>query len=262
VIAREVLALVPGCENGEEPTVQTLSGGRGVNQILRIETRAGRFVLRQRLDLSHRPGSDPLQEKACHQMAAEAGLAPTLIASAADGNWLLMEFVDQSSWSWSELNTVAGVGCLGQRLRELHSLRPPLQCVSMDVRSIARAQCGLIANRNPARVAAANAMLGRIERLSQRLNDAGSLRVVNHGDLQCQNLLGPAPTLLDWEYAQITDPTYDIACLLTYYPSLDDLREPLLTAAGLAGDRDLRCLTLNLELFSCLNQLWGYANLS
>ena len=50
LIPTSVLRRIPGCVGGEAPlSVQLLHGGRNVNRNLRIDTRVGRFVLRQRI---------------------------------------------------------------------------------------------------------------------------------------------------------------------------------------------------------------------
>ena len=59
-----------------------------MNCILRIDTQAGRFVLRQRVRHEPRPGADPLREVACHRAAADAGVAPAMLDAAPDGNWI------------------------------------------------------------------------------------------------------------------------------------------------------------------------------
>ena len=85
-------------------------------------------------------------------------------------------------------------------------------------------------------------------------------RCINHGDLQVANLIGNPPVLIDWEYAQIAAPTYDIACLLTYYPQLQVWQPDLLAASGLTRPEDLELLGLQKQLFACLNRLWALAN--
>src|SRR5215467_4743040 len=95
VIPASVLRRIPGCAGGEAPlSVQLLHGGRSVNRNLRIDTRAGRFVLRQRIADGPRPGADALSELACHRTAAAAGVAPAVRDAAPDGSWILMDYVD------------------------------------------------------------------------------------------------------------------------------------------------------------------------
>jgi aminoglycoside phosphotransferase (APT) family kinase protein len=80
--------------------------------------------------------------------------------------------------------------------------------------------------------------------------------VLNHGDLMAGNLLGPGPLLVDWEYAQVADPTWDLACLMTYYPGMSRFTERLLAGAGLAGTSARAGLDLQRERFELLNRLW------
>jgi hypothetical protein len=70
---------------------------------------------------------------------------------------------------------------------------------------------------------------------------------------------GQQPLLVDWEYAQRADPTWDVACLLTYYPSLEPRLKPLLAALGLASARDRQILSLQRRLFEALNRLWQHS---
>ena len=80
MIPVSILRRIPGCAGGEAPlNVQPLHGGRSVNLNLRIDTRLGRFVLRQRIWEGPRPGADPLREVACHRAAAAAGVAPAVL---------------------------------------------------------------------------------------------------------------------------------------------------------------------------------------
>src|SRR5215510_10421190 len=96
VIPASVLRRIPGCAGGEAPlSVQPLHGGRNVNRNLRIDTRVGRFVLRQRIREGPRPGADPLREVACHRAAAAACVAPAVL----DGSWILMDYVEGGMWT-------------------------------------------------------------------------------------------------------------------------------------------------------------------
>jgi len=83
--------------------------------------------------------------------------------------------------------------------------------------------------------------------------------VTTHGDLNARNLIGPVPMLVDWEYAQLADPVYDLACLSTYYPGLR-LREGALLGMGGITDADGAVrLRLHAQLFDSLNKLWEQA---
>jgi aminoglycoside phosphotransferase (APT) family kinase protein len=261
VIEPEILRAIPGCENGQPPlSVAPLVGGRGCNEILRVDTNAGRFVLRRRLDPVLRPGSDSRRERLCQQQAAGARLAPAIVAAAEDANWLVMEFVEGPVWRQHDLLAPQGVRRLGQQLAALHACALPGGLAAVDPAAIARAQLQEIGQHAPARLADARLPAQRVADIMAARPDIAAGRAIVHGDLQASNLVGDRPVLVDWEYAQIADPTYDIACLLVYYPQLEPQLETLLGAAqlGRAGDREL--LALQRELFDCLNRLWILAN--
>ena len=93
--------------------VQLLHGGRNVNRNLRIDTCAGRFVLRQRIRDGPRPGADPLREVACHRAAAAAGVAPAVLDAAPDGTWILMDYVEGGMWTPARLQAPEGLSTLG-----------------------------------------------------------------------------------------------------------------------------------------------------
>ena len=72
-------------------------------------------------------------------------------------------------------------------------------------------------------------------------------------------MVGPLPVLVDWEYAQWTDPTWDVACLVEYYPELQPRLDALLGACGLDSPSDRQVLSLQQRLFRQLNGLWQRA---
>lgn len=258
----DLLRRVPGCGREDSPrSVRPLEGGRGVNGVWRVGTDAGDFVVRVRHAPIDRPGSFSRFELASHQLAARAGLAPEVVDAAPDGRWLVMRFVEGPSWSEAKLLSAAGIDLLGESLQRLHGL----ECAGLDridLPGIAQGYVALLRRRDPARLGAALVELESIEREARALASATDRAVLNHGDLMASNLIGPessAPVLVDWEYAQRADPTWDVACLLAYYPALEARLDHLLRACGLATADDRRILSLQRRLFSRFNRLWQHA---
>jgi aminoglycoside phosphotransferase (APT) family kinase protein len=247
---------MPGCEAGRPPlAVQPLPGGRGCNQVLRVDTSQGRFVWRQRHSPIDRPGSRAADELLAQRAAAAAGLAPAIIAAQPQGQWLLMEFVDAPQWTSEGLHTPAGIDALAQRLAELHALAVPQGLIEVDAAGIARGYLAQLAPVAPREAFELEGLLARIETLGGRLSNNGAGLVLNHGDLTVTNMLGNLPLLVDWEYTQLADRTWDLACLFGYYPGLDAQAPRLLAGYGLApGERDR--LALQRERFELLNRLW------
>src|SRR5580704_3298033 len=234
VIPASVLRRIPGCAGGEAPLqVQLLHGGRKMNRTLRIDTRAGRFVLRQRIWHGPRPGADPLRELACHRTAAAAGVAPAVLDAAPDGSWILMDYVEGGIWNPPRLQTPEGLRTLGASLRRLNSLTPPWGLTAFDPASIATGQAQAILERDPAAAEQVDSLVARTQRLAVHCAAFAVTPVTTHGDLTANNVIGPVPMLVDWEYAQLADPVYDLACLSIYYPGLRRRGGELLDAAGI-----------------------------
>lgn len=253
MIPAELLRLVPG----GSPRVSALAGSRR-NRLLRIDTDAGSFVLRQRTTAAEPPGVDRQREAAIQAAAAAAGLAPRVLAWGPGAGWLLMDHVPGRHWSGSAMAERAALVRVGERLARLHSL-PPAPCREFDALAIARAQVERIRRARPDQDDGLANLLTELCALDEQLESLGRPRVMNHGDLDAANLIGDAPQFIDWEYAQLADPLYDIACLLTYYPAARMHRAALLGAAGLGDPLSARRLQHQLRQFALLNQLWRQA---
>jgi thiamine kinase-like enzyme len=257
MIPIEVLAHLPGCEDGRPPlAVQALPGGRGCNEVLRVETAQGRFVWRRRFAPVDRPGSRAVDELRAQRLAAAAGLAPSILAAHPEGHWLLMEFIDAPVWSPEQLQSAAGADAVSGQLARLHALAIPANLPAVDAAAMARDYLVRLALVDAAEAEELAPLAQRVAALSARLSDSGLRPVLNHGDLMATNMLGPAPLLVDWEYAQVADATWDLACLLTYYPGMSRFMPRLLAGAGLTGTAARTGLDLQCERFELLNQLW------
>lgn len=183
-----------------------------------------------------------------------------MIDAATDGSWLLMEFIDAPVWTESRLLSPAAVERLGARLAELHSLDAPAGVAPVDTAGIAAGYLQQLRDRQPDQAEIHAPLLSRVQELSQVMEGIAARAVLNHGDLQVGNMLGSQPMLVDWEYAQLVDPTYDIACLLIYYPRLEPQRGHLMASAGLSNPADHAVLALQRERFACLDRLWNAVN--
>ncbi len=260
VIPASILRRIPGCVGGEAPLhVQLLHGGRKVNRNLRIDTRAGRFVLRQRIWEGPRPGADTLREVACHRTAAAAGVAPAVLDAAPDGSWILMDYVEGGMWNPPRLQAPEGLRTLGACLRRLHATTPPPGLTAFDPVSIATGQAQAILERDPAAAEQVDTLVARTQQLAVHCAAFAATPVTTHGDLIASNVIGPVPMLVDWEYAQLADPVYDLACLSIYYPGLRRRGGELLDVAGIADANATVRLRLHVELFDSLNRLWEQA---
>jgi thiamine kinase-like enzyme len=253
--APEALACVPGLESGERPKYCRRLRGGTINEVWRIDTPQGRFVLRLDGAKWRRPGVERSRERTLHQIAAAAGLAPLLVAARPRLGVLVTEFLDGRVWSARQCRSSVSLARLGERLAQLHALAaPPIS--RFDPLAVARAYAAL-APRGADRQTDPGPVLQRLERVVLQLKRRSTARSIIHGDLVHSNILeGRALWLLDWEYAQVAEPLFDVACLFAYYSPTARGARRLLSAAGLAADAAGGRLQQAIFVYRALNWLW------
>ena len=260
--AATALAWVPGVHGDTPPLrVERLQGG-SVNDTWRVDTAQGRFVLRVDGPAWLRPGVERAREQDLHGAAANAGLAPRLLVRAAPAGVQVCEYLEGRSWSETDFLQPVQVERLGERLAQLHALEVPAGIAPFDPGACARQYLQLI-GAEAADATGAEAVLAGIDAAVQQVVGGSASLSIIHGDLAHANLLDGANLwLLDWEYAQLADPLYDVACALAYYPQARPHVARLLAAAGLAGTGLAERLAAAIRVYEALSGLWHQARRS
>jgi len=225
------LACVPGFVAGAGPLrCERLHGGT-VNDSWRVATRAGEFVLRLDGAAWRRPGVDRAREFALHGLAAAAGLAPRIVAHERSLGVLVCEYAAGRDFTPADMADGAQLRLLAARLAQLHALPAP-RLPRFDPLALfgEYLRAGTAGDR-----ALGDRLQAGLERDSALLAD-GQAACIVHGDLVHGNVrAGDSLWLLDWEYAQVADPAWDLGCVLAYYPQAAGHLAALLPAGGLAG---------------------------
>lgn len=256
------LALVPGLagpgdQAGRPLRAVRLPGGT-VNETWRIDTPEGRFVLRLDGPAWRRPGVDRPRERLLHQAAAAAGLAPRVVAADLSAGVLVCEYVEGRIWAAHDLSGAAQLDRLGERLARLHALEPPHGAGRFDPQACAAQYLELAGDA--AAAGGAPELLAGLRAAVLEIEAAGAEPRIIHGDLVHGNLIeGDRLWLLDWEYAQLSDPLYDVACVLAYYPLARPHAARLLAAAGLEGRARERLLRAAAYVYEALTWAWHRA---
>jgi aminoglycoside phosphotransferase (APT) family kinase protein len=257
--AAAALALVPGLEQGAPPVrLERLLGGT-VNSSWRVDTTQGRFVLRVDGAAWRRPGVDRARERQLHDAAASAGLAPRVLRRDVALGAQVSEFLDGRIWSAADFTRAASLACLGERLATLHELPAPDGVARFDPGACAQQYLQSLASGHH-NLRHAQALADAVGAAAQRVDASSRGEGIVHGDLVAANLIEDrALWLLDWEYAQLADPIYDIACLLAYYPAARSHAGSLLAAAGLAAAGEAARLAAAIGVYEGLTALWWLA---
>jgi thiamine kinase len=253
------LARVPGLEQGARARRIERLGGGTVNEVYRVDSPAGRFVLRLDGAAWRRPGVDRARELVLHRTAAAAGLAPALVHAAPETQGLLvMEYMQGRLWGAADYDDPQALRRLGERLYALHRLPAPAldafdpwQVAQAYLRQIDAARADEVELELP---------LQRLAALGAELRSGHAALSVVHGDLWQGNVLqGSQLWLLDWEYAQVSDPLMDVACVLAYYPGAERYRVEFAAAAGFDAPALGAALAARVYAYRTLAWLWHLA---
>jgi thiamine kinase-like enzyme len=197
------------CWRGEI-SVETLSGGITNHNYL-VRDAGEKFVVRLCEDCGHL-GIDRRNERLCQQSAQMIGVSPELVH--AEGNMLVTRFIDGPTLKADETDASL-IQRLASTLKQLHDSRELLTgemlyfCPFQTVRTYAKTARQIQAT-----------LPGDIEKL---LDEARQMSLAMpafqptlcHNDLLPANILddGDRLWLIDWEYAGIGNPVFDLAGL-------------------------------------------------
>jgi len=256
LIPASALAHVPGCEAGARPDAIALLHGGTVNTSFRVDTRAGRFVLRVNAAASDFLGVNHEREVQLQRAAAHSGVAPPLIYADTAHGFMITQFIDGRAWEAADFARPESVRALGTRLGTLHSIAPPT-VVPFDLGAILRGHCAQLTAAAPAQRALLARLLQQSEATLALCASGGRKASIVHNDLHHSNLIAADRLyLIDWEYASVADPIFDLACVLAYYPHAQRYAQDLLDAAGLAEQASVAVLAGASSLFVLLSYLW------
>lgn len=249
VAAGRALEAIPGMSGAS--LLGQLSDGP-TNASFRAELGGEHFVLR--LD---KPGAASLglnrrNEYRISRWVSEAGLAPEPIYSDPGGGVQLRRFLRGRSWTVSDLEQPASLERLARLLNKLHAL--PRSGDPFDPLAAARRYSQHI-DSDESRV-----LLIEAERLMGQISAGSSRQALCHNDLVSHNILeGEALMLIDWEYAGLGDPFFDLAVVVQHHELDAALALGFLNSyLGRPADaREKNRLALQCQFYACLLKLWS-----
>jgi thiamine kinase len=256
LIAEEVLTHVPGYGAGG-PTARAwrLYGGE-VNASFCVETGAGRFVVRLHDGMGTMLGADHAREAQLHAAAAAAGLAPALVHVDAAYRFMVMEYVAGAVWTSQDLARTDRLTLLGATLHALHGLVPP-HVTPYDIAAVLEPHYQRLSAAAPQERRWFSELM---DRAAVALDASGTRqrpKVLIHNDLYHLNLIGTDRLyLLDWEYAAVADPLFDLATVLAHYPHAVPHAETLLDASRLADSATPEMLAHTTWLYVLVSYFW------
>ena len=256
--------VVPG---GGVVAVEVLGAGL-LADTYRVARDGVAYTLKIAADHGLQLGADFTWEARLLERAAAAGVAPSMVYSDAGRKLLLTRWVAGRPWSNERAKDPASAGRVVQLLRRVHALEAPApsRCISaerwMEIYAAALARRDLDAGDAALRAAAA-ACIRQLDAVTAASPAPG---VVCHSDLHALNVIeqGEVLILLDWEYAHVGDPLWDLA---GWSANNDLAAEPQWLLLTEYGGRSPACadwqrLRLNLWLYDYVCLLWSRLYLS
>jgi thiamine kinase len=255
--APDELALrwVPG---GGPVTLRPLAAGL-VNESYRVE-RSGRvYSMRLAADVPEL-GFDRDWECAVLECAARAGLAPAIACCEPSQGILVTEWTGGHAWTAEELRLPDNIRALTGLVRRIHALPIPMPARVMSPAAWiahynrAAARAGMQSVRSAGLRFAANA---RLEDLAAIPSAHG---VLCHSDLHRLNVAaGEYLVLLDWEYAHVSDPYWDLAAWIANNDGTASFATQVLAGylERRAGEHESERLRLLIWLYDYVCLLWS-----
>jgi thiamine kinase-like enzyme len=214
---------------------------------------AGQFVLRLDKAETAALGLDRHNERAVCAAVAAAGLGPAYRHFDPAAGTCLRPFVAGRSLRPADLADPAILRPLAAALRRLHGLAP----IGVAYEPLAAARRYAEQLGTPG----TSALAEHAAELHAALERDAASPALCHNDLVCENVLlteGQDLQLIDWEYAGVGDPYFDLAVVVRHHALNDALAEYFLEAylgrppaRGESGRLSRQC-----AFYGCLLELW------
>jgi len=240
---------------GEETRVEVLGGGI-TNHNLKVAVGDEVFVLRVAGKDTNLLGIDRTVELEATKAAAALGVGPEVVEFVEPEGWLVTRFVEGTTPLVEDMRDPAMLTRVAAALRAYHESPPiPGSFDSFRVVEIYRETALARGGSVPSAYEWAHELASRIERIR-----AGTAPAPCHNDLLNANFLddGDRLCIVDWEYAGMGDPFFDLANFSINHELDEGGRGALLEAYfGEVRAKDARTLELMRFMSDFREAMWG-----
>ncbi len=221
----EAIARVPMWRNARDLKTSPLGGGI-TNQNFRVDVGGESFVLRIGGEDTELLGIDRQHEYAANVAAAGIGIAPEVIYFIEPEGYLVTRFLNARPIPRDEMQKPENIRRVAQTLKRIHALAPipgkfsPFRTID-DYAAIAR-------RYNVSFTSNFEWLLARLREIEAAFLKEPFTPRPCHNDLLNENFLDDGNIrIIDWEYAGMGDPAFDLANFAVHH-QLNDAQEQLL----------------------------------
>ncbi len=200
---------------------------------------------------------DRLSEAKVLALVADAGIGAPVLLCAPERHLLVTRFMPGRTWSVRDARLQGNIERVASMLRTLHALPVPKGVQTVDLRKIIHGYVNtLMARGLSARIATPETRERARQLIAQLADDAQAC--LCHNDVHHLNVIDDGRLwLVDWEYAGIGDPYFDLASVCCYHAFSDDSRRALLRAyLGQDETGALERLHRMCWVFNYIRDLW------
>jgi len=178
-------------------------------------------------------------------------LAPNIIYQDLSEGILIWKYISGNMLNFEKKNKKNYMQLLGKSLSKVHAFVPPKDSADVFANSMKQYK-NLLENTSHSN------LMNRGLKLYRKLADDGLNFVLSHNDLNRENIiLGDRIYFLDWEYAGINHPFFDIATLVkTFSMSADDLDNLLTVYFENKQFHSIKNIDLWITFVNLLDEIW------
>lgn len=192
--------------------------------------------------------------------AAAAGIGPFVLHCDPDRHVLVTRYLGPT-WSFEDAGKERNIARLAVLLQRLHHLAPPAALRRIDLGATVQGYLRTLDEHAAAGGLARQPLRNRAQQVAACLHRDAILRLC-HNDVHHLNIVEVADTdalrLIDWEYAGIGEPMFDLASVCVYHRYDRSQSQHLLAAylSGEAAPATWHRLELACWLFEYVRELW------
>lgn len=252
----EAIARVPLWAKASDVKSSFLAGGI-TNQNYRVDTGGESFVIRLAGANTELLGINRAYEYAAHRAAAGLGIAPEIIYFIEPEGYLVTRFIEGRPLPPEEIGRPENIRRVAEALRQIHAL-PEIPGAFSPFRTVE--DYTTIARRYGVNFPDSfQTLLARMQQVEAAFLQQPFRPCPCHNDLLNENFLDDGRLrILDWEYAGMGDPFFDLANFAVHHGFSDDQERFLLECYfGQATPAHLARLKLMKVMSDFREAMWG-----
>jgi thiamine kinase len=250
-VAAIALDLGTGAIRGIEPIKHGLT-----NRSWLVTTEGDRCVVRISDASAEELQIDRNSEAVVLELVAHAGIGADVLRCEPDRGILVTRYLG-ATWSQRDAHSTENIDRLAALLRRLHALDVPGGVRTVDLAATVHGYLRTLDERGIQSGLTLPSLRDCADETAKRLRK-GAMACLCHNDVHHLNIVdGESLRLIDWEYAGVGEPLFDLASLCVYHRYGRSQRERLLSAYAAPSETvSWHRLELACWLFDYIRDLW------